>query len=334
MEARTLMATLTIAAMAASWIQSPASGQNAMLPAPGFHHLHLNSTNPDAAIDFYTRQFPTTSKGSWGGMPALKSPNNVMVLFAKVDKAPPTQPQSAIWHFGWHLTDLRKTVEVFKGRPEVKFLPLFTSDEGGSVLISSDTWPGTGGVLGLTKAQIADARAKGVKPAGGSGFSYIEGPDHAIIELQGNRPIERFNHVHMYQEDPFCAQIWYHTHLNGALLEGTKLRTEADCKVARTPDRSWPALERDGTYRVPTARVTFGDVDLTWYMNQGDKPLASTRGQLADEIGLSVTNFDAWVTKLRGEGVKILQEPYKYGDTRAVMIEGPSREQIVLVEVK
>ena len=32
------------------------------LPAPGFHHLHLNSTDPDAAIAFYVRQFPSTSK--------------------------------------------------------------------------------------------------------------------------------------------------------------------------------------------------------------------------------------------------------------------------------
>ena len=32
-----------------------------MLNKPGFHHLHLNSVDPDAAIDFYVRQFPSTS---------------------------------------------------------------------------------------------------------------------------------------------------------------------------------------------------------------------------------------------------------------------------------
>jgi catechol 2,3-dioxygenase-like lactoylglutathione lyase family enzyme len=55
-----------------------------MLPTPGFHHLHLNSVDPDAAIDFYTRQFPSTSKGVWAGLPALLSPSNVMMLFNKV----------------------------------------------------------------------------------------------------------------------------------------------------------------------------------------------------------------------------------------------------------
>jgi hypothetical protein len=59
-----------------------------------------------------------------------------------------------------------------------------------------------------------------------------------------------------------------------------------------------------------------------------------TRGHLYDHIGLSVTDLDAWVAKLRGEGVTFLEQPYRLGDTRAVMIEGPSREAIELVEVK
>ena len=65
-----------------------------MLPAPGFHHLHLNSLDPDAAIDFYVRQFPSTSKTSWGGLPALASPNDVLILFSKVDTPPAIEPQS------------------------------------------------------------------------------------------------------------------------------------------------------------------------------------------------------------------------------------------------
>jgi hypothetical protein len=44
-------------------------------------------------------------------------------------------------------------------------LPLYTGDDGGAVFVSSDTWPGTGGVLGLTQAQIADAKARGVHVA-------------------------------------------------------------------------------------------------------------------------------------------------------------------------
>ena len=104
--------------------------------------------------------------------------------------------------------------------------------------------------------------------------------------------------------------------------------------MARGPDRTWPALEPEGMFRTPSAAVVFGDVVLTWYMRQGDKPLAGSRGQLYDHIALSVADLDAWVAKLRDEGVTFLREPYPLGETRAVMIEGPSREAIELVEIR
>ena len=158
-----------------------------MLATPGFHHLHLNSVDPDAAIDFYVRQFPSTSKTSWGGFPALKSPTNVLVLFSKVDAPPPTTPQTAIWHFGWHVVDSRKSLETYQARPDLKHFPLYTSDAGGTVLISSDTWP-AGDALGLTRAEIAEAKAKGVEPIRERGFAYLQGPDGAIVEYLGNFP--------------------------------------------------------------------------------------------------------------------------------------------------
>jgi catechol 2,3-dioxygenase-like lactoylglutathione lyase family enzyme len=307
-----------------------------MLPTPSFHHLHLNSVNPDAAIDFYVKQFASTAKASWGGLPALKTPNNVMLLFTQVDTAPAIEPQTAIWHFGWHVTEIRGNLEKYKGRREVKLLPLYTTDEGGSVYISSDTWQAPPGTLGLTKAQIADARAKGVKPPGGDGFAYMQGPENALVEYQGDFPAERFNHVHLYQEDPFCAQLWYQKHLNAPVMPGRTSATpltEANCKVPRGADRTWPALDRAGMFRTPRAAVMFGDVALTWYARQGERPLAGTRGQLYDHIAFGVANLDEWIAKLKSEGVAFLEEQYKLGETRAVMIEGPSREALELVEI-
>jgi 4-hydroxyphenylpyruvate dioxygenase-like putative hemolysin len=85
-------------------------------------------------------------------------------------------------------------------------------------------------------------------------------------------------------------------------------------------------------FRSPRAGVEFGNVALIWYANQGDRPLAGSRGQLQDHIAFSVTDLGAWIDKLRSEGVTFLGEPYPLGDTRAVMIEGPSREALELVE--
>lgn len=308
-----------------------------MLETPRFHHLHLNSVDPEAAIDFYLEQFPSTRRTTWAGRPALRSPNDVLILFTKVAKAPdPSPAASAFWHFGWHVTDARKRLEAFQRSPKVELLPLYTSDAGGSVLISSDTWPGVGGVLGLTKAQIAEAKATGVKPKGGAGFAYMAGPDGALVEYAGDYPAERFNHVHLWQDDPFCAQIWYRKHLNAKVMEertSPTPMTEVNCKVMRGPDRTWPCLEQQGMFRSPRAAVVFGDVALTWYPRQGDAPLASPRGRLMDHLGLGVRDLDAWVAKLRAENVTFLEQPHAFGDTRAAMIEGPSREALALVEI-
>ena len=111
-------------------------------------------------------------------------------------------------------------------------------------------------------------------------------------------------------------------------------RRAAVSSVSRGADRTWPALGREGMFRSPRAGVEFGDVALIWYANQGEQPLVSSRGQLQDHIALGVTDLDAWIDKLRGEGVTLLEEPYMLGDSRAVMIEGPSREALELVEVQ
>lgn len=309
-----------------------------MLPTPTFHHVHLNSPNPDAAIDFYVRQFASTSKTTWGGMAALQSPNKVMLLFNKVASEPPVLPQSAIWHYGWHVTDVRSKLAEYKTHPEVSLMPLYTEAQGGGyVYINSDSWPNVGNVLGLTTAQIAEAKANNIQPKGGGGFAYMCAPDGTLVEYIGDHPAERFNHVHMWQEEPFCAQLWYQKHLNAPPMPGwanTQPMTEATCKVARGPDRTWPSLNQEGMFRTPRAGVMFGDVAVQWYAPQGDAPLAPSRGQRYDHLAFGVADLDAWIAKLKGEGVKFLDGPYKLGETRAVMIEGPSREALELVEVK
>ena len=342
MRARKLIEVAVVVTMAVAGVAADTGSQTqpTQLPAPGFHHLHLNSINPEAAIAFYVKQFPTTSAGTFAGQPALQSPNNVLILFNKVDAPPATQPATAFWHFGWHVTDVRKSLEQFRSSG-VTLLPLYTGDAGRTAFVSSDTWPGSGGVLGLTLDGIAEAKAKGVKPAGGAGFAYLRAPDDALVEYQGNMPAERFNHVHMWQDQPYCAQLWYETRLNApppartAANAARPERTEANCRVERSPVRTFPALEVNGTFRTQSSTSTrFGDVSLFWYMNQGDQPAAPTRGQLMDHIALSVADLDAWLDKLEAAGVAFLERPYTIGGLRAVMIEGPSREAIELIEVK
>ena len=72
------------------------------------------------------RQFPTSAKANWGGLPALAAPNDVLVLFSRVATAAATSPQTAVWHFGWHVTDARASLESYTRRPDVTLLPLYT----------------------------------------------------------------------------------------------------------------------------------------------------------------------------------------------------------------
>ncbi len=321
----------------ACWLHGDAQAQIAALPAPNFHHLQLNSVDPDAAIAFYVKEFPSTSRTVWEGMPALASPDNVLIVFNKVVSAPDADPNvTAYWHFGWNVTDSRKSLDIF--RAQNLLAPFYTDDRGDFVGISSDTYPYPPGVPGRTRAQVAEAKAQNLQPTHVAGNGYILGPDRAIIEFTGNAPAERFDHVHFWQDDPVCAQLWYQKHLNATArrrrADADPLPTEANCRRPRGPEPSWPSLIRQGTYRSPTGGVRFGDVAMNWYPNQGDRPLTPSRGHLMDHVGLSVTDLDAWIDKLKSEGVTFLRQPYRIGDARAVMIEGPSREAIELVEVK
>ena len=80
--------------------------------------------------------------------------------------------------------------------------------------------------------------------------------------------------------------------------------------------------------------VRFDDVAFYIIPKQTSGALAPTKGQGIDHMGLSVSDLDATVAKLRSEGVKFLEQPHQWGATRAAMVEGPDQVSIEIVEVK
>jgi len=332
-----LMPRLALA-LAALAIAAPRAQEPAAAVEPlHFHHIHLNSTDPKAAAAYYPKPFALSATATtFNGFEAVKT-GNVYILFTKVAATPQnelTGPQTSVWHFGWNTPDSRKYDENFR-KMGLTIAQMWDAADGKLVDLSSDTLPGL-----PTQEQILEMRAKGTQPTRQGGFGYLRGPDGAMIENAQAGTTERFNHVHMYHEEPFCAQLWYQKHLNVAPPQGRRgappaeARTEANCKVPRGADKTFPALDVDGLHRAPQIPLTFGDVSMGGYTRQVDASLVGTRGHLADHVGLSVSDLDAWVAKLRAEHVTFLEQPYKLGDTRAVMIEGPSREALELVEVK
>src|SRR5262249_35437057 len=104
----------------------------AQQPSPGagirFHHVPLNSVDPSAAADYYTRVFTTSVKTTFNGEVAVKTVNGPYLLFTKVNRPPPTQPQSAIWHFGWNTPDSRAYLERFHAL-KLQVVPMYADPE-------------------------------------------------------------------------------------------------------------------------------------------------------------------------------------------------------------
>src|SRR2546426_8493792 len=80
--------------------------QSADLPTPGFHHLHMNSPHPSAAIAEFLKVYPGSTKVIVAGVEGLRAANGVYMLFTKVSAPPPapgpdrvaaSTPQTAFW---------------------------------------------------------------------------------------------------------------------------------------------------------------------------------------------------------------------------------------------
>jgi hypothetical protein len=243
-----------------------------------------------------------------------------------------TGPQTSVWHFGWNTPNSRQYDEKFRAMG-LTIAQMWDAADGKLVDMSSDTLPGL-----PTQEQILEMRAKGTQPTREGGFGYLRGPDGAMIENAQAGTTERFNHVHMYHEHPRCAMEWYVTHLGAKMPAGRggaapAEATGGDCHTKTYAPPTWPSFAKTGFVRDPAGGVSFDDISISIRPWPGGG-LVSTRGKIYDHWALSTANLDATVARLKGEGVKFLEDIHPWGASRAAMIEGPDRIAIELVEVK
>jgi catechol 2,3-dioxygenase-like lactoylglutathione lyase family enzyme len=251
-----------------------------------FHHVHLNSSDPAKAIDFYTRTFDVTKKAALAGFEGIQS-EKIYLLFDKVKTPPLTTPDSAIWHFGWGSTAMETDYPKHQ-------------DNGISFATP------------LTKL--------------GSGllFAYMKAPDGALVEINTSNT-RAFIHVHLYSDAPLCAADWYVKHLGAT----SRAPRNGPCEVPFAAPS-----EPLGVIRSPATTVRFGDISLIIYPRQRPGPLVSPRSHVVDHIALSVTDLTGTLKRLKKAGVKILEEPHPFGNSKArgAMIEGPDAIAIELIE--
>jgi catechol 2,3-dioxygenase-like lactoylglutathione lyase family enzyme len=153
-------------------------------PVAHFHHVHLNSTDPAAAIEFYTHRFDC-EKASYKGQDAVWAQKS-WLLFNKVSTPAPFEVVSAIWHIGWGAEDMPATYR--------KQLDLGTHFQ----------------------TPITDI--SGLANSPNFFYAYVDGPEHELIELNTSRN-HQFGHLHLFSEDPVAAGEWYVNNL-GAVSRG------------------------------------------------------------------------------------------------------------------
>ena len=269
-------------------------------PLAHFHHVHLNSTDPKAAIDFYTTKFDS-EKASFAGLMDAVWAQKSWLLFTKVSAPPKSDITSAIWHIGWGAEKMQETYQ-------------------------KQLDSGTRFATPITDiSDIGGGSAQGV-----FFYAYVDGPDHQLIELN-TAGHHHFGHIHMLSKDPVAAGEWYIKEFGlvrrgrtppsrepriykGFQIGPSMSLTMDNVNIIIFPweyaPKQWPDLWKDRT------------------------EFESTKGHVTDHIGISVDNLDQTLERLKKDGVKVTDEPRSIagGKVKFAFIEGPDHVRIEVVE--
>ncbi len=261
-----------------------------------FHHLHLNATDPAADIEFYSTKFDA-EKGKFEGLLDGVWTQKSWMLFTKVSTPPKSEITSTIWHFGWGAEDMKATYDkqVASG---TKFQTPITdiSDIGGGTQM------------------------------GRFFYAYVDGPDHALIELN-TAAFHRFGHIHLLSDDPIAAADWYAKNFGVTVRKSPQEHMYREVQIGPSASFNMDNVNVI-IYPVAYARTS------KWPEWKDRETFESTKGHVVDHIGISVDNLDDAVAKLRAAGVKVTDEPRSAaaGKIKFAFIEGPDKMRIEIIE--
>src|SRR5260370_20698734 len=170
---------------------------------------------------------------------------------------------------------------------------------------------------------------------GGNGrlfFSYIDGPDHALSELNTTAAnVTYFDHVHLLSEDPIAAAEWY--------VKEFGLRRRSPDPPSREPRfrcgrQTGPsvALIMDNVsviiYPVGNAKAAFPDA---WKDRAG---LESSRVHTIDHLGFTLDTLTLTLERLKSDGVTVTDEPRSLfgGKLKFAFIAGPDHVRVEVLE--
>ena len=305
------------------------------LPAPAFHHLHINAVDPARSLDWWQTVWPAGEITELAGFPAFAA-DGVYHLYTRVETPAPgafdpdrhhSVPQSAFWTTGPSTDGLAFYERLTTLDPEgarFAFLPVFTGPDDDEGVPHSGLAPYGDRLLTVDELEAL----AGTPPERGPNsqdFGYLVDPDGVLLEFNGNAETDDlfYGHLHFWHEAPLCAVNWYIAHL------GVRGSVREPCAVEIGPV-SYPTFIRAGQLRQPIGVVRTANAGFAWYTRQcrdgrcgagGDQPLSPSRGQVVDHLGLRYPDLGPVITHLEAEGIPIVDGPYPFGDGRAILIE-------------
>lgn len=275
----------------------PAQGGGAS-PAFRFHHVHLNTVNAGKAIDFYATHFDAERALFAGTLPAVRAQGK-WLLFDEVETAPAWPVVSALYHIGWGAPDMKADYQRLVERGVAFETPITD--------ISKVIEAGSGRVF----------------------FAYVDGPDHAMIEINSART-DDFQHVHFLSDDPVTTGQWYMRHFGA---------------TSANPNPSREARVHNGLQIYPYMGANLDGIQFFWYpkaFGQGSYPeawkgrtaFASPRGRVIDHVAFAVDGLERALARLEADGVTVLQRPQPAlgGRLRSAFVAAPDGVEIELVE--
>ena len=280
--------------------QSPSSP---LIEGARWHHLHINSTNPEASAAYYERHFNAEVSAFPGADAAVKA-QNAWLLFTKVDEVPSTALNSPIWHIGWGAPVPQSAYEKQQALGAEFVQPI--TDIHGSI------------------PRIAPGRFF---------YMYLRSPDGTLIELNTART-DDFGHVHMFSAEPITAGDWYIRYFG---VEGRPLSTS---ETSRAPVIAPTGLQNgpSSSHQFDQVNMIIYPVEYSQTAFRKDwretDELVSPRGNVNDHIGIEVPDLDAALLTFKQTGVTVLEPASDLAPgIRHAFVEGPDKIAIELLEL-
>jgi len=333
------------------------------LLAPTFHHIHINSVDPERSIAWYSDYWPQGKVTTYAGFPAFY--DDIYLLYTQVDTQAPggfdrelerSQPQSGFWTFG--STFAGPNTNAFRERirsfdPDAfEFVTLYGGPNGNDTASHSLALPMGDALLrasSITERAETEANDPPSPATSGLDFAYLVDPDGMLVEVTAGQNDSFRSHTHFWAEHPLCSANW-HVETLGARFPENQNTFSSDfnfgekgwdpCEVP-TGEVTFPTYMQPGQLRIPAGNARIENASWLWYPRQcragrcgsgHDQPLTRSRGQVVDHIGLTYPDLDTVIAHLETRMVPIVEGPYPFGETRAILVEDPNGLAYELIE--